>query len=157
MGYFEIAFLLRSARERSGFTQEELAEKSGFSQVHISRFESGQSNMTVRSLERMAEAMGKKLRICFVEPDTPLNFDAYEVLKGYKQLEVYEPLPKPIKPDRSVLTFDECFVEENGSVRMVRQPSKAYDLDYVRSLPVPEDVCRYPGPYAGAQTSQTNR
>ena len=147
MDYFEIAFSLRSAREKSGFTQEELAEKSGFSQVHISRFESGQSNMTVRSLERMAEAMGKKLRICFVDPDTPINFDAYEVLNGYKRLELYEPAPKPGKPKRPVLTFDECFVEEGGTVRMVRQPSKAYALDYVRSFPANEGACRYPGPF----------
>ena len=147
MDYFEIAFALRRAREKSGLTQAELERKSGISQVDISRFESGHSNMTIRSLERMAGAMGKKLKICFVDPDTPLDFDAYEVLKGYNRLELFEPAPKPKKPKRSVLTFDECFVEEGGTVRMVRQPSRAYDLDYVRSLPVPEDACRYPGPY----------
>ena len=146
MDYFEIAFSLKSAREKSCLTQEELARKSGFSQVHISRFESGLSNMTIKSLNRMAGAMGKKLRICFVDPDTPMNFDAYELLKGYNRLEMYEPAPKLRKPDREVLTFDECFVEEDGAVRMVRQPSKAYDLDYVRSLPIPENVRKHTGP-----------
>ena len=147
MDYFEISHALKRTRQKAFMTQEELSRKTGISQVDICRFESGCSNMTVKSLERMAEAMGKKLRICFVDPDTPINFDAYEVLNGYKRLEVYEPLPKPIKPDRSVLTFDECFVEEGGSVRMVRQPSKAYDLDYVRSFPANEGACRYPGPF----------
>lgn len=150
MDYYEIAFSLRSAREKAGLTQEELAEKSGFSQVHISRFESGLSNMTIKTLERLAGAMGKKLRICFVDPDTPVNLDAYEVLKGYNRLEVYQPTPKFFGMHRKEsLTFDECFVEEDGKIKLVRQPRKFPDYEYLKSLPDPETLYKYPGPYTG--------
>jgi transcriptional regulator with XRE-family HTH domain len=150
MDYYEAAFALRKAREKAGLSQEDLAQLSGFPQVNICRIENGNANVTIKTLERLAGAMGKKLRICFVDPDTPVNLDAYEVLKSYNRLEVYQPTPEFLKMHRKgPLTFDECFVEEDGKIKLVRQPRKFPDYDYLKSLPDPETLYKYPGPYTG--------
>lgn len=57
---------LLTAREQSNMTQEELSEKSGVPQADISRIESGKANPTLRTLGRIAEAMGRKVEIRFV-------------------------------------------------------------------------------------------
>ena len=41
---------IRCARDKMGFTQAELAEKSGFSDNHISRLETGTGTMSLESL-----------------------------------------------------------------------------------------------------------
>lgn len=48
---------VRRARVRRGFTQEEFAEKSGFSQQYISDLERGLRNPTVVTLFELAQAL----------------------------------------------------------------------------------------------------
>ena len=135
MDYFEIAFALRQARKKAGLSQEDLAKKTGFSQVHISEYESGRANVTVKTLERLAEAMDKKIRICFVDPDTPIDLDAYELLKGYDLLQVFEPDPPLVcKRMKAPPSFDECFEADGDTVRMVCRPEKALEYEDVISL-----------------------
>lgn len=49
---------VRSLRQAKGMTQEEFAEKSGFSQQYISDLERGRRNPTIVSLYELAQALG---------------------------------------------------------------------------------------------------
>lgn len=49
---------VRAVRKERGITQEELAERSGFSQQYISDLERGRRNPTVVSLYELAQALG---------------------------------------------------------------------------------------------------
>ena len=62
--------VLTRAREKAGITQEELAERSGVSQVMVSLIECGKVNPTVRTLGKLSEGLGMRLRIAF-EPEDP--------------------------------------------------------------------------------------
>ena len=46
-------------------TQSELALKSGLAQAVVSNIERGASNPTMRTLERLADALGCELRVTF--------------------------------------------------------------------------------------------
>ena len=59
-------FRLREVREEVGFTQEELAEKSGVSRVTISLIESGRTNsVKTDTLVKLADALGKNVGSLF--------------------------------------------------------------------------------------------
>jgi transcriptional regulator with XRE-family HTH domain len=45
-------------RRRQGLTQEEVAERSGFSQQYLSDLERGKRNPTIVSLYELAQALG---------------------------------------------------------------------------------------------------
>ena len=49
---------VRRARQVRGLTQEELAERSGFSQQYISELENGRRNPTIVSIYELAQALG---------------------------------------------------------------------------------------------------
>lgn len=51
------------SRRAMGLSQKELAERMGTAQANISRFESGNSNPSLAFLQRMADSLGKTLRI----------------------------------------------------------------------------------------------
>lgn len=55
-----------AARLESNMTQKELAQKTGIRQSNISRIESGASSPTIDTLARIAEGLGKQLKIEFV-------------------------------------------------------------------------------------------
>ena len=63
---FSIIQAIIDARKISGMTQKELAEKTGITQGDISRLENGNANPSLRTLLRLAEGMGMKLRLEFV-------------------------------------------------------------------------------------------
>lgn len=54
-----------SARNKTGVTQKELAEKIGTKQSAIARFENGGTNPTLKFLEKIAEVLGHRLIIQF--------------------------------------------------------------------------------------------
>ena len=54
------------ARNAEGLTQKELSERSGIAQGDISKLENGNANPSIRTLQRLAAAMGKTLRIEFL-------------------------------------------------------------------------------------------
>lgn len=59
-------FRLREVREEVGFTQEELAKKSGVSRVTISLIESGRTNcVKTDTLTKLADALGKSANALF--------------------------------------------------------------------------------------------
>ena len=49
---------VRQARIRAGLTQEELAERSGFSQQYLSGLERGKRNPTIISVYELSQALG---------------------------------------------------------------------------------------------------
>ena len=53
------------ARVKKGMTQERLAKKIGTKQSAIARLESGKANPSIGFLQKLAEALGKKLVIRF--------------------------------------------------------------------------------------------
>ena len=54
------------ARTSKGLTQKELSIRSGIAQGDISKLENGNANPSIRTLQRLAAAMGKTLRIEFL-------------------------------------------------------------------------------------------
>lgn len=64
---FAIIQALIDARKQRGITQKELSERTGISQGDISKLENGNGNPSVRTLKRLASAMGMALKIEFVQ------------------------------------------------------------------------------------------
>ena len=62
---FELSRSLIEARTRARLTQAELAERMKTTQSAIARLESGRSRPSTRTLEKIAQATGTKLRISF--------------------------------------------------------------------------------------------
>ena len=63
---FNIMQAMIDARNAKGLTQKELSERSGIAQGDISKLENGNANPSIRTLQRLANALGKTLRIEFV-------------------------------------------------------------------------------------------
>ena len=63
---FAIIQAMIDARKESGITQKELSERTGIAQSDISKLERGNANPSLRTLQRLAEGMGMKLKIEFV-------------------------------------------------------------------------------------------
>ena len=62
----ELAKAMIITRTKAGLTQKELASKTGIQQSNISRIEQGVYNPSIKTLQRIAKGMGKKLYIDFV-------------------------------------------------------------------------------------------
>lgn len=60
---FKIGVLLRQAREASGLTQEQIAEKLHTKKSAISRIENHAEDIRLSTLEKFAAALGKKLEV----------------------------------------------------------------------------------------------
>jgi ribosome-binding protein aMBF1 (putative translation factor) len=65
---FALARAMIEARAHAGLTQEQLAERMQTTQAAIARLESGRIKPSTRTLERLAQATGMRLRISF-EPE----------------------------------------------------------------------------------------
>jgi predicted transcriptional regulator len=63
---FAITQAIIDARTSNGLTQKELSERTGIAQSDISKLENGNANPSIKTLQRLAEAMGKSLKIEFV-------------------------------------------------------------------------------------------
>lgn len=57
---------LLEARRASGMTQRELSELTGIAQGDISKLEKGNANPSLRTLQRLADGMGMRLKLEFV-------------------------------------------------------------------------------------------
>lgn len=62
---FSLMQAMIDARKSSGLTQKQLSERTGIAQSDISKLESGNSNPSLRTLERLAKGMGMRVQIEF--------------------------------------------------------------------------------------------
>lgn len=60
---FKIGVMLRNAREEAGFTQDEIAERLHTKKSAISRIENHAEDIRLSTLEKFAEAIGKRLSV----------------------------------------------------------------------------------------------
>ncbi len=60
---FKIGAMIRQIRESAGLTQEELAVKLKTKKTAVSRIENHAEDIKISTLERVASALGKKLKI----------------------------------------------------------------------------------------------
>ncbi|MCP3851853.1 MAG: helix-turn-helix transcriptional regulator [Gammaproteobacteria bacterium] len=60
---FKIGAVLRQARESSGMTQEQLAEKLHTKKSAISRIENHAEDICLSTLEKFAQVLGRKLEV----------------------------------------------------------------------------------------------
>ena len=63
---YALARALIKARQRSGLTQAELAERMHTTQSNVARWESGKHLPSCHTLQRLARATGTELRVSFV-------------------------------------------------------------------------------------------
>jgi ribosome-binding protein aMBF1 (putative translation factor) len=64
---FKIGVLLRQAREASGLTQEEIAERLHTKKSAISRIENHSEDIKLSTLEKFASALGRKIEVSIVQ------------------------------------------------------------------------------------------
>ena len=62
----EIAYQILQLRKKQGISQTELAKKIGTTQSNVARIEAGQQNVTTETLQKIATAFRRDLRIEFV-------------------------------------------------------------------------------------------
>lgn len=60
---FKIGVMLKMAREAAGLTQEQLANKLSTKKSAISRIENHAEDIKLSTLEKFAQALGKKLHV----------------------------------------------------------------------------------------------
>jgi len=66
---FDLARAMIEARMNAGLTQAQLAERMATTQSVIARLESGRTQPSTKTLARLAEATGTRLRISFEAGD----------------------------------------------------------------------------------------
>ncbi len=63
---YQVIRAVIKARQESGLTQAELAERAGTKQSNIARLESGRANPTIEFLQKVVGAMGKKISVSII-------------------------------------------------------------------------------------------
>ncbi len=63
---YKIGIFLKEARERSGLTQEELANRINTTKSVISRMENHSEDIKLSTIEKVAKALGKKIKIALM-------------------------------------------------------------------------------------------
>ena len=63
---YQIIKAMLDARNEKAMTQKQLADITGIPQADISRLENGNANPSLRTLQRLADGMGMKLKLEFV-------------------------------------------------------------------------------------------
>ena len=63
---YQIITAMLNSRIEKSLTQQQLSEITGIPQADISRLENGNANPSLRTLQRLAEGMGMKLKLEFV-------------------------------------------------------------------------------------------
>lgn len=69
----QLAELIREAREQHGMTQHDLAVRIGSTQSIVARWETGEHDFHIRTLARIAEALGYELIVHFDTKESSLG------------------------------------------------------------------------------------
>lgn len=62
----EIAYQILQLRKQKKMSQVELAKRIGITQSNLARIEAGRQNFTTNTLQKIAKALGRDLKIKFV-------------------------------------------------------------------------------------------
>lgn len=62
---FQIIKAMIDGRNEKHLTQKELSDITGIAQGDISKIENGNANPSIKTLDRLAYALGKKLKVTF--------------------------------------------------------------------------------------------
>lgn len=78
----QIARALVEARQTKHVTQQQLAERTGIAQADISRLENGNSNPTLRTLQRLADGLEMTVKVGFKDnsPNADVDEDDEEIV-----------------------------------------------------------------------------
>lgn len=68
-----VGLQIRGIRKARGLTQEELAEKADLSYKYIGELERGQVNVSLDSLQRIADALEREIGEFFPQSESPLS------------------------------------------------------------------------------------
>ncbi|MDE7122415.1 MAG: helix-turn-helix domain-containing protein [Oscillospiraceae bacterium] len=63
---FVIIQAMMDARKKAGLTQKELSNRTGIAQGDISKLENGNGNPSIKTLQKLAEAMNMTLKLEFI-------------------------------------------------------------------------------------------
>lgn len=63
---FQIIKAMLDTRKERSMTQKQLADATGIPQADISRLENGNANPSLRTLQRLADGMGMRLKLEFI-------------------------------------------------------------------------------------------
>ncbi len=63
---YQLINAMLEARKEKNMTQQQLAEVTGIAQGDISKIENGCANPSLKTIERIAEGMGKRVKLEFV-------------------------------------------------------------------------------------------
>ena len=63
---FQLILAMLELRSKQNLTQQELADRTGINRSDISRIENGNANPSLKTMKRLAAAMGKRVHISFV-------------------------------------------------------------------------------------------
>ena len=67
---YDIIQAMIDARNQKGLTQRELSERTGITQADISRIESGTRNPSLSMVKRLANGLGMRLKLEFIQEGT---------------------------------------------------------------------------------------
>ena len=62
----EVAYLIMQKRKQAKISQKELAQKIGTTQSNVARMEAGNQNLSMITLEKIAEALKSELKVSFL-------------------------------------------------------------------------------------------
>ena len=62
----QVGLAVRALRDEAGLSQEELADRAELDRTYISGIERGRRNPSVRSLQRVSNALGVTLDLIFI-------------------------------------------------------------------------------------------
>lgn len=79
---------LRTIRKKSGLSQEDLAEKAGFSRSYYTEIETGKRNISLLNLHRLAEALGVTPADLLISQKTQTRIPSSTMLINKQALEV---------------------------------------------------------------------
>ena len=148
--------VVRDLRERCGITQDQLAEMANTSQPTIAAYESGRKSPNLRTLERLARAVGLEAAIEFVPPTTR---------EERRSLAVHRAIAKRLREDPERLLER---ASRNLELMIQKHPGAVTRLSEwkrILALPVPDIVevlldprprareLRHLTPFAGALTA----
>ena len=63
---YQIVKAMLDARSEKAITQKQLADITGIPQADISRLENGSANPSLRTLQRLADGLGMRLKLEFI-------------------------------------------------------------------------------------------